>query len=186
MTGLKKAIFLDRDGVINKIVKHPELKDIKGNICLDPLKIKEFKIIDGVKKAIKDFRKLGYELIIISNQPGLIKGFYKKELLEKINKKIKKELGIEHIYYCLHHPDYTGNCECRKPKPGLILKSAKELNIDLKNSYMVGDQEKDIVAGKKVGCKTVWIRKNYPGINGINKPNFVCNNLNEFVNFLKN
>lgn len=142
----------------------------------------EFKIIHGVKKAIKDFKKLGYEVVIISNQAGSIKGFFKKELLEKIKRKLKKELRIKHIYYCLHHQDYTGACECRKPKPGLILKAAKELNIDLKNSYMVGDQEKDISAGKKAGCKTVLIDNKNQRFK--DKPDFIFNNLNELVSLL--
>ena len=160
-----KAIFLDRDGVINKIIKHPELKDIKGKICKDPLNIKEFKILQGIRELIKKFRDKGYKIIIISNQPGLVKGFYKKEVLQQINKVIKKELKINHIYYCLHHPDYTGDCNCRKPKPGLLLKAAKELNIDLNKSIMIGDQKKDIIAGKSAGCKTYLIKKGKININ---------------------
>ena len=166
MTSTKnKAIFLDRDGVINEIIEHPELRDIKEKICKDPLNIKEFKIIPGIKKTIQKFRYAGYKIIIVSNQPGLAKGFYKKELLDQINKLIKKELNIDHIYYCLHHPDYTGECNCRKPKPGLLLKAAKELNINLNGSIMIGDQEKDIIAGKSAGCKTHLVKNGKIKIN---------------------
>ena len=160
-----KAIFLDRDGVINEIIEHPELKDIKGKICKDPLNIKEFKIKKGIKKTIQNLKGVGYKIIIISNQPGLAKGFYKKEVLEQINKLIKKELNINHIYYCLHHPDYTGECTCRKPKPGLLLKAAKEQNINLNDSIMIGDQEKDIIAGKSAGCKTHLVKNGKIKIN---------------------
>ena len=152
-----KAVFLDRDGVINEICEHPELRDKNGNICKDPLSLKEFKIKKGVKEAIDELKKLGYDVVIVSNQPGFIKGFYKKELLDEINNCIKEKLGIKHINYCLHHPDYYGECECRKPKHGLIVKSSREWFIDLKNSFVVGNNEIDIEAGRKAGCKTVLI-----------------------------
>lgn len=174
-----KAIFLDRDGVINKICYHPELKDVKKKICKDPLNIEEFNIVLGVQEAIEKFKKSGYKVVIISNQPGLIKGFYQKELLDSINKLIREKLNLKHIYYCLHHPDYTGDCSCRKPKPGLLLKAAQELNINLKESFMVGDQESDIIAGKEAGCKTVYIgEKNVQSTYTIRKINDLLEILN--------
>jgi len=156
---MKKGVFLDRDGVINKIIIHSNLKDKIGKTCKDPLNLEEFIILPKVKEAINNFKKNKYELIIVSNQPGLVKGFYKKEVLDEITKFIKESLRIKYIYYCLDHPLYNGDCDCRKPKPGLLLKAARELKINLNQSILIGDQETDIEAGIKAGCKTILISK---------------------------
>ena len=155
-----KAVFLDRDGVVNEICKHPELKDKNGKICEDPLSLKEFKIKKGVIESVNELKKSGYEVIIASNQPGLVKGFYKKELLDEINRYIMEKIGIKHIHYCLHYPDYYGECECRKPKPGLIVKASREWFIDLNKSFVVGYREEDMIAGRKAGCRTVLLDEN--------------------------
>lgn len=154
-----KAIFLDRDGVINSKPNHPEIKDNKGKICRDALSLDEYKknIYPSTKRLINKLKNAGYEIIIISNQGAIAKGFYTQEILNNINNYIKKSLGITHQYYCLHHPDYTGECNCRKPKPDLILNAAKELNINLKESYVIGDSDSDVIAGKNAGCKTIKI-----------------------------
>lgn len=178
-----KCIFLDRDGIINKICKHPELVDIKGKICTDPLSLDEFKLFPGVKDAILKFKKLCYKVVVVSNQPGLIKGFYKETVLEEINNFLKSELGVEEVYYCLHHPDYSGKCDCRKPELGLLLKAAKESNIDLNKSYMVGDKESDILAGRRANCKTVLITDDNKTRSV--QSDFVFKSLIEFANFLK-
>jgi len=179
-----KAVFLDRDGVINEICKHPELKDRNGKICEDPLSLKEFKIKKGVIEAVNEFKKLGYDVVIVSNQPGLIKGFYKKELLDEITNYMKRILGIKHVNYCLHHPDYYGECECRKPKPGLIVKSSREWFIDLSKSFVVGDQESDIIAGRKAGCKTILLDENNEK-KDINA-DFRIIDLKELINIIRN
>lgn len=178
-----RCIFLDRDGVINKVCKHPELVDIKNKICTGPLSLDEFRLFPKVKDAVLKFKNLGYKVIVVSNQPGLVKGFYKENVLEEINNFLKSELGIDKVYYCLHHPDYSGKCDCRKPEPGLLLKAAKELSIDLNKSYMVGDSESDILAGKRADCKTVLISKDSKSIKI--QPDFVFKSLIEFANFLK-
>ena len=154
----QKAIFLDRDGTINKYVgflKH----------------IEDFELIDGVAEAIKKINNSGYLAIVITNQPVIARGEVTIQELELIHQKMETELGkagayIDGLYYCPHHPHkgYKGeipelkiDCDCRKPKPGMILQALKELNIDQSQSWMIGDGENDIKAGIAAGCRTLLI-----------------------------
>jgi D,D-heptose 1,7-bisphosphate phosphatase len=157
-----RAVFLDRDGVINEIVYFPEL-----GLLDSPLNPRQFKLLPGVVNAIRIFNKLGLKVVIVSNQPVIAKGKTTEELFEKIRRKMIKELKkggarIDAEYYCFHHPSakyarYRVRCSCRKPKPGLLLKAAKEMGIYLSKSFLVGDSLTDIKAGKAVGCKTFLI-----------------------------
>ena len=154
----QKAIFLDRDGTINKYVGF--LKNID-----------EFELLPEVSDAIKKINASGYLAIVITNQPVIARGEVTFEELRKIHNKMETLLGeqgayLNGIYFCPHHPDkgFEGeilelkfDCSCRKPKPGLILKATKEFNIDLSQSWFVGDGENDIKAGKNAGCKTSLI-----------------------------
>lgn len=154
----QKAIFLDRDGTINKYVGF--LRSID-----------EFELLDGVTDAIKAINSSGYLCIIVTNQPVIARGEVTVAELDEIHKKMETLLGnegayIDALYYCPHHPHkgYEGeipelkfDCECRKPKPGMLIQAANDLNIDLENSWMIGDGENDILAGKNAGCKTVII-----------------------------
>lgn len=150
----QKTIFLDRDGTINKYVGF--LRDIN-----------EFELIDGVSKAIKMINQSGYLAIVVTNQPVIARGEVSWEELHEIHKKMETLLGkdgayIDGMYICPHHPDkgfegerpeYKFDCDCRKPKPGLLLQAAKDFNIDLSQSYIIGDSERDVEAGKAAGCK---------------------------------
>ena len=154
----QKAIFLDRDGTINQYVGF--LRDIE-----------QFELIEGAAEAIKKINTSGYLCIVITNQPVIARGEVTVSQLNKIHNKMETLLGMEgcyidDIYYCPHHPHrgYEGeipelkiDCDCRKPKPGMLLKAAKKYNIDLSESWMVGDGENDIKAGKNAGCKTCLI-----------------------------
>lgn len=158
LSNKQKAIFLDRDGTINKYVGF--LRDIN-----------DFELIDGVAEAIKEINRSGYLAVIITNQPVIARGEVTYEELNEIHNKMETLLGkqgayLDAIYYCPHHPDsgFDGevkelkfDCDCRKPKPGLLLKAAEELNIDLSKSWMIGDSKNDIMAGKNAGCKTALI-----------------------------
>lgn len=155
---LHKAVFLDRDGTVNIY---------KGYIT-KPCKIE---LSDGVEAAISRFHALGYLVIIVTNQPVIARGDCTKEELEQIHRRLEMLLGekgayIDRIYYCPHHPDkgFEGEvsqlkleCSCRKPEPGLLLKAQKDYNIDLSQSYMVGDSISDVEAGKKAGCTPVFL-----------------------------
>jgi len=149
----RRAVFLDRDGVINK--KAPEGDYIKS--------WDEFEFLPSVKTAIRKLNENGFLVIIVSNQRGIARGLMTEEDLKEIHRKMKEELAevravIDGIYYCPH--DLDDHCNCRKPKPGLLLKAAREHDIDLGRSWMVGDHESDIEAGKRAGCKTILISRN--------------------------
>ena len=150
----QKAIFLDRDGTINKYVGF--LRNID-----------DFELIDGVSDAIKRINQSGYLAIVVTNQPVIARGEVSWQELDEIHKKMETLLGkdgayIDGIYICPHHPDkgfegerpeYKFDCDCRKPKPGLLLQAAKDFNIDLSQSYMIGDSEQDVKAGDAAGVK---------------------------------
>lgn len=154
----QKAIFLDRDGTINKYVGF--LRNID-----------DFELIDGVAKAIRKINESGYLAIVVTNQPVIARGEVSFEELEEIHNKMETLLGkegayLDAIYYCPHHPHkgYEGerpelkiDCDCRKPKPGMLLKATADFNIDLSQSWMVGDGENDVKAGLNAGCKTALI-----------------------------
>ena len=157
-----KAVFLDRDGVINEVVYHKEM-----GIVDSPSTIEQFKLLPDVGKAINKFHELGFKVILVSNQPGIAKDHYDMDVFEKIQEKMHNELAKDGAkfdveYYCLHHPEakieeYKEICDCRKPKPGMILQAAKEHDIELSESWMIGDGINDIQAGQKAGCKTILI-----------------------------
>lgn len=157
----QKAIFLDRDGTINKYVGF--LRDIN-----------EFELIEGVCEAIRKINASGYLCIVVTNQPVISRGEVTLPELEQIHNKMETLLGqegayVDAIYFCPHHPHkgYVGEiaelkieCECRKPKAGMLIRAAEEYNIDLKQSWMIGDSENDIKAGKAAGCKTILLSEN--------------------------
>ena len=170
-----RAIFLDRDGVINKS------KIIKGKPYA-PRKIKDFKILKNVDKSLFILKKYGFKNIIITNQPDVKKGFIKNSILKKINKKIKSKLKIDDIYICKHTD--SDKCNCRKPKIGLIKKAKKKWNIDLTKSYLIGDRWRDILLANKLNINCFYIDKNYKE----RKPkkfNYKVNNLYEAVKEIK-
>lgn len=151
----QKAIFLDRDGVINKYVGF--LKDIH-----------QFELLPNVSKAIKKINNSGYLAIVVTNQPVIARGEVTREELNEIHNKMETFLGqegayLDGIYYCPHHPHkgYAGeivelkiDCDCRKPKPGMLIQASKDFNINLNQSWMIGDSDNDILAGENAGCKT--------------------------------
>jgi D,D-heptose 1,7-bisphosphate phosphatase len=154
----QKAVFLDRDGTINKL---------NGFIT----KPEAFELIDGAAEAIRNINNAGYLAIVITNQPVIARGEASFEDLDLIHRKMETELGkagayVDDIFFCPHHPDkgfpgerpeYKIDCECRKPKPGMILQAAKKYNIDLAQSYMVGDDGRDVEAGLAAGCTPVLL-----------------------------
>lgn len=156
----QKAIFLDRDGTINKYVGFLR-------------KTEELELTEDAAEAIKLINTSGYLAVVVTNQPVIARGEVTWEGLDEIHNKMETELGkqgayLDGIYFCPHHPHkgYVGelvelkiDCDCRKPKPGMLIKAAKDLNIDLKKSYMIGDSENDVKAGNSVGCKSIKIEE---------------------------
>jgi D-glycero-D-manno-heptose 1,7-bisphosphate phosphatase len=161
---MEKAIFLDRDGVVNEMVYYPE-----HGILDSPFVAAQFRLLPNVPEAIKKFRDAGFKVIIVSNQPGIAKGYLSEATFEEIRYKMHTALeaegaGLDGEFYCLHHPRarvarLKVECDCRKPGPGLLLQAAEAMDIDLGSSWMVGDGLTDIEAGKRAGCRTVLIGK---------------------------
>lgn len=149
---MKKAIFLDRDGVINSSIV------IEGK-PYPPKKMEDLNILPGVELALSMFKSEGYLCIIITNQPDVARGKVTFESVNELNQYLQKNLMIDEIYSCYH--DDKDQCKCRKPKPGSILNASNKHQIDLNNSYMIGDRWRDIEAGQNAGCKTVFIDYNY-------------------------
>ncbi|OCX53959.1 histidinol phosphate phosphatase [Mucilaginibacter sp. PPCGB 2223] len=154
MSEKNKAVFLDRDGVLNK-----ELGDY---VC----RLEDFKLLDNFE-ALKALQDKGYLLIVATNQGGLAKGWYSEEILAQMHQHLRSEYhkhGVEitDIFYCPHHPEYTGDCDCRKPKPGLLLQGIAKYNIDPAQSYFIGDRERDVEAGTAAGVKGILIDSDQP------------------------
>lgn len=159
---MTKAVLLDRDGVINEIVYYPEY-----GLLDSPLNPMQFNLLTDVTEALRIFNNIGLKVIIISNQPAIAKGKMNLELFEQIRIKMRNDLKkynvhIDGEYYCFHHPEakiieYKVNCECRKPKPGLILQAAKDNDLKLSKCYVIGDGISDVQAGIAAGCKTILL-----------------------------
>lgn len=154
MTELRnRAIFLDRDGVINEIVFH------EGKKPSSPWKFEEFKLVAGIEKPLWELSSMGYYLFIISNQPDISRGYIEAGVTEKINEMLYELFPIQDIMVCPH--DDHHNCSCRKPKPGMLIELSKKWDIDLARSFLIGDNWKDIDAGKAAGCTTILLNKPY-------------------------
>ena len=160
----QRAVFLDRDGTINRYVGF--LREIE-----------QFELLPGVAEAIRRINASGYLAIVVTNQPVIARGEVTREQLREIHNKMETLLGhegayVDALYYCPHHPDrgYPGevpelkiDCGCRKPRPGLLLRAAADYNIDLANSWMIGDSDSDVQAGQAAGCRTIRIGENGSG-----------------------
>lgn len=149
---LKKAVFLDRDGVINRA-------PTKDGIPQSPKGLHELEINPGAKEAVSLLRKTGFELVVVTNQPDVARGKLDIREIAQIHQSIAEQTGLKHFFSCVH--DDIQNCECRKPKPGLLFKATRELNLDLKRSFLVGDRWRDIQAGQSAGCTCFFIDHGY-------------------------
>jgi D-glycero-D-manno-heptose 1,7-bisphosphate phosphatase len=151
---INKAVFLDRDGVLNQ-----EMGDY---VC----RIEDFHILDNFE-ALKTLQKKGYLLLVATNQGGLAKGWYTEAELATIHEHLKAVyrdhgVNIDDIFYCPHHPDFTGDCDCRKPKPGLLIQGIDKYNVDPARSYFIGDRERDVEAGVAAGVTGILINSDQP------------------------
>ena len=150
-----RAVFLDRDGTIAEDVSY----------CRRP---EDFRLLPNTARAIKLLNEHGFKVIVVTNQSGVGRGYFTEETLAEIHEKMKRELAregarVDAIYYCPHHPD--DNCDCRKPKPGMMRQAVKDYHIDLRRSFVMGDMPSDIAMGKATGCRTILIG-NRPPVGG--------------------
>lgn len=149
---MTKAVFLDRDGVINR-------SNLIGGVPVPPRSILEVELLEGVVEGINLLKSYNFLPVVITNQPDVARGTVTREQVEEINTHIGVKTGIEHFYICYH--DEINKCPCRKPAPGLIRLASSELDVNLDESYVVGDRWRDISAGQAAGCKTFFIDYSY-------------------------
>lgn len=171
----KKAFFLDRDGVINK-----EIGYIKN--------WEKIKFYKGTYSALKLIKKKDYLIIIITNQSIIARKIAKKKEIIQLHEKLiqhfkNKKINITEIFFCPHHPKFTGKCKCRKPNNNLILQAIEKYDIDVKKSWFVGDKTSDILAGKRSGLRTILVKTGYGGLDKKYKvkPNYIFKNLNNIT-----
>jgi D-glycero-D-manno-heptose 1,7-bisphosphate phosphatase len=196
---MKKALFLDRDGTINKMLKKKSAFH-EGKIIDDsPFNLEELEMVPETKDLVKKARELGYKVIIITNQPSVVKGQFTLKAYEDITAEICKYLDLERkdVFECLHKEGITMECNCRKPRPGMFLMAKGMHDIDLGNSIMIGDSWKDIKAAKDAGVgKTIFIKrkssdseignlKSEEKMKELNiAPDHICDNLSEIIDLI--
>ncbi len=174
----KPAVFLDRDGVLAKEKSYV-------------LSVNELEIFPYTAECIRQIHKKGYYAVVITNQSGIARGLFTEAELAEMNDRLMKETGVDAVYYCPHHPEgkvkeYRKKCSCRKPEMGLLKAAAKDLDIDMSKSWMVGDRAGDILAGEKAGVKTILLESGY-GLRGLEKevtPDYTLNDLRDVMEVL--
>jgi D-glycero-D-manno-heptose 1,7-bisphosphate phosphatase len=149
---MRPAVFLDRDGVINRAT-------LRGGKPHSPHSLAELELLPGVPEALRDLKSGGYCLVVVTNQPDIARGTVHREDVEGIHDWLKSVLPLDAVHMCPHDDDER--CECRKPSPGLITQAARELCLECAASYMIGDRWRDIEAGRRAGCKTFFIDCGY-------------------------
>ena len=169
-----KNLFLDRDGIINEIV-------IRTNKVSSSRMIEEFKIRNEFKNFYNQIKSFPLNIFVVSNQPDIARNLMDKKVLEKINEELLKHFNFTEICYCTH--DDKDRCSCRKPKPGLILNLLEKYNLKKEESFIIGDNCKDIIAGQNAGIKTVLLNTSYNNDSQC-EPDFKINMLEEVINTL--
>jgi D-glycero-D-manno-heptose 1,7-bisphosphate phosphatase len=146
---MNKAVFLDRDGVLNRNV-------VVNGKPFAPTSLDRLEILDGVREALLAFRAAGFRTLVCTNQPDVATGRQSRAQLEAIHGVLRSQLALDDIFVCCHTDDHA--CSCRKPQPGMLLEAGRKWSVDLAASYMVGDRWRDVEAGHRAGCRTVWVR----------------------------
>jgi D-glycero-D-manno-heptose 1,7-bisphosphate phosphatase len=148
----RPAVFLDRDGVINRI-------QLRDGVPRPPASVEDLEVLPGVAEALSALRAAGFALVVVTNQPDVARGSTTRESVAEIHDRITRELCVDAILTCFH--DDGDDCACRKPRPGLLLRAARELDLDVSSSFMVGDRWRDLEAGARAGCRTFYIDAGY-------------------------
>jgi D-glycero-D-manno-heptose 1,7-bisphosphate phosphatase len=193
---MNRAVFLDRDGVINALVYNPEF-----GLVDSPANPRQFRLLPGVPEAVRLINDLGFLAVVISNQPGVAKGKFTAALLEAMTHQMSGELAkqgarLDRVYYCMHHPEgviepYRKVCDCRKPRPGLLLRAAEELDIALEKSYFIGDGITDLQAGKAAGTTNILVYSSFKCYicEELNRqdvqPDYIVRNLHDGVTLIR-
>jgi len=184
-----KALFLDRDGVIDDLVFYADTGEWES-----PRSVRDLRIRDGVIEPLREATRAGWLLFLITNQPSFAKGKCTLDDLEQVQARVLENLqkagvAITASYVCYHHPaskiEGYGRCECRKPSPFFIWEAAKLYGIELRESWMAGDQDTDVVTGINAGCRTALLKYEHSsGKRGAAQPDVVCSDLAELVHYV--
>jgi D-glycero-D-manno-heptose 1,7-bisphosphate phosphatase len=170
------AVFLDRDGVINRALE-------REGKPYPPTSLNEFEVLPEVPAACARLKSAGFLLVVVTNQPDVGRGTLKQEIVETIHAGMCRQLPIDRVEVCYHPGRGASECDCRKPKPGMLLRAAKALAIDLAQSWMVGDRWRDIDCGQAAGCRTIFINRGY--VEELRqKPHFWAGNLAEAADII--
>ena len=169
-----KAVFLDRDGVINRSL-------VKDGKPFPPHSLDVFEILPEIPESLLFLKKKGFMLIVLTNQPDVGRGKQKRKIVEKMNNYLLEQLPLDGIYVCWHGKD--GECNCRKPLPGLLFKAVKDWEIDIQKSYLIGDRWRDIDMGVTAGCKTIFIDYQYNECLNFS-PNYKTYSIKDAVNWI--
>ena len=148
----RRAVFLDRDGVINQAI-------VRDGKPYPPSGVGELKIVAGAAESLRDLKEAGFLLIVVTNQPDIARGTQDRAAVDAIHQALRKVLPLDNFFVCPH--DDSDQCDCRKPRPGLLLRAAEKYDIDMSRSFMIGDRWRDVEAGASAGCATVWIDYGY-------------------------
>jgi len=149
-----RAVFLDRDGVLSRSL-------VRNGLPFAPTTLEDFEILPEAPEACRQLKQAGFLLIVVTNQPEVGRGTMKKETVEAMHEKMRRELPIDRVGVCYHPGHGRSHCDCRKPKTGLLISAAQALNIELAQSWLVGDRWRDIDCGFAAGCRTIFIERNY-------------------------
>ena len=173
---MARAVFLDRDGVLNRAV-------VRDGLPYPPQNVSALEIIPDAVSALNRFRAAGFRLIVVTNQPDVARGTQTREQVETIHSVLQAQLQLtaEDFRVCYH--DNADNCHCRKPKPGMLLDAATDFELDLASSFMIGDRWRDIEAGQRAGCKTIFIDYHYAELNR-SQPDVSVGSLTEAVDWI--
>jgi D-sedoheptulose 7-phosphate isomerase len=172
---LSRAVFLDRDGVLNRTV-------VRDGKPYPPASVAEVDIAAGAENALRELKAQGFKLLVVTNQPDLAKGLVTPEDVDAINRKLAAALPVDEFFVCPHGDG--DNCDCRKPKTGLLLQGARKHHIDLSASFMIGDRWRDVEAGQNAGCRTVLIDQGYQEKHPARPPDAVVHSLREAVDWI--
>jgi len=156
-----RAVFLDRDGVINQAI----LRDGKPH---PPSGVSELEIVEGAAGALRDLKQAGFLLIVVTNQPDIARGKLDRAAVDAIHQALCETLPLDDFFICAH--DDSDHCDCRKPLPGLLLRAAEKYHIDMPRSFIIGDRWRDVDAGARAGCATVWIDYGYREKHSVAEP----------------
>ena len=172
---MTRAVFLDRDGVINRPV-------VREGRPFPPTELSDFVWNEGVPDTLQELQRRGYQLLVCTNQPDVARGTQTRERVEQMHAHLTAQLPVAHVYACYH--DDPDDCDCRKPRPGMLQRGAQDFALELGDCWMVGDRWRDIEAGHNAGCRTVFVDNGYAEVL-TTTPDFTITNIRELLNIIK-